>query len=173
MENWQNLYRELAERITEKMPEIRWIDLWHNQVGFLEDEHPLPTPAVFIAFRSNSTQDAGELAQIVDLQVDFYLFYETFLDTFHGAYNEEGALDFTKSLDTLFGIFHGTTGENYSSMRRTAFAPVDTGSAGNLYQVSFECKLQDTSAMKYYEGVKASLQVQDEKGENNYFIPHG
>lgn len=33
MENWQDLYKELAEKITDKMPEISWVDLWHNQVS--------------------------------------------------------------------------------------------------------------------------------------------
>ena len=168
MENWQDLYVELAERISEKMPQIKWVDLWHNQVGFLADEHPFSTPAVFIAFRSNQTQDAGELMQIVDLQVDFYIYYETFLDTFAGAYNQSGALEFTKSLDALFGIFHGSTGRNYSNMRRLGFAPVDTGTAGNLYQVTFECKLQDTSAMKYYEPTNVKVKISNES--NDFFI---
>ena len=168
MEHWQDLYIELAERISEKLPEIRWIDLWHNQVGFLADEHPFGTPAVFIGFRSAQINDIGELVQIVDLQVDFYLYYETFLDTFQGAYNQQGALEFTKSLDALFGNFHGTSGRNYSSMRRVSFAPIDTGTAGNLYQVTFECKLHDSSAMKYYEPTQVHLQVEDE--DNKYFV---
>lgn len=168
MEHWQDLYLELAERISEKLPEIQWIDLWHNQVGFLAEEHPFGTPAIFIGFRSAQINDIGELVQIVDLQVDFYLYYETFLDTFKGAYNQEEALEFTKSLDALFGNFHGTSGRNYSSMRRIAFAPVDTGTAGNLYQVTFECKLHDRSAMKYYEPTQVRLMVEDE--DNRYFI---
>lgn len=168
MENWQDLYVELAQRISEKMPEIKWVDLWHNQVGFLADEHPFSTPAVFIAFRSNQTQDAGELMQIVDLQVDFYLYYETFLDTFVGAYNQSGALEFTKSLDALFGIFHGSIGKNYSSMRRLGFTPVDTGTAGNLYQVAFECKLQDISAMKHYEPTEIKVKISSE--DTDFFI---
>ncbi|MGP1479537.1 MAG: hypothetical protein ACTTJI_07615 [Capnocytophaga sp.] len=52
-----------------------------------------------------------------------------------GYPQREGALAFTKSLDTLFGNFHGTSGKNYSSMRRFAFVNVDTGTADNLCQV--------------------------------------
>ena len=50
MENWTNLYRELARIIQEKIPQIYWIDLWHNQVNFLQDEHPFQTPAIFLSF---------------------------------------------------------------------------------------------------------------------------
>ncbi|QAR30650.1 hypothetical protein EQP59_04460 [Ornithobacterium rhinotracheale] len=60
MENWQDLYKELAEKITNKMPQISWVDLWHNQVSFLADEHRFNTPAVFIALRSGRIEDIGE-----------------------------------------------------------------------------------------------------------------
>lgn len=170
MQNWQDLYKELAERILEKMPEIRWIDLWHNQTNFLEEEHSFPTPAIFMSFRSNSMADIGLNVQIVNLQVDFYLFYETYLDTFNGAYNEDGALSFTASLDRLFGIFHGTSGENYSGMRRIAFNPEDTGGSGNLYRASFVCQLEDSGAMKDYNEVAApNIELTDDL-ENNGFI---
>lgn len=151
MENFQNLYKEIAETITEKIEGVRWVDLWHNQVSFLEEEHPFPTPSIFLNFRSINTQDLGEKQQEVDLQVDFYLFYETFSDTFRGSFNQQTALEFLGLMDEIHGNFHGTSGENYSSMRRVGFSSVDTGSAGNLYVVNFTCKIQDTSAMKYYE----------------------
>lgn len=150
MQFWTELYKELASKIVDNLPEVRWVDLWHNQINFLEEEHPFPTPAVFLSFRSKDLQDAGKKVQRVVLQIDFFLYYETFLDTFKGAYNEEGALKFIETLDHLHALFHGTDGENYSSMRRLAFAPVDTGNAGNLYQLSFECHLQDYSAMKKF-----------------------
>ncbi len=167
MENWQYLYIELAEKITQNIPQIQWIDLWHNQVNHLEDEHRFNTPAVFIALRSNRMEDTSEKGQLVYLQVDFYLFYETYLDTFQGAYNQDGALAFTKSLDELHGLFHATTGENYSNMRRIDFAPIDTGSAGNLYKISFECILSDESAMKYYEDIKIKANIEN---EDKFFI---
>ena len=72
MENWQNLYIELSEKLSADLDDnelefynklntiaehdgkspIRWLDLWHNQVNFLEEELEFPTPAVFLSFRS-------------------------------------------------------------------------------------------------------------------------
>lgn len=150
MQFWTELYKELATKITENIPEVKWVDLWHNQVNFLEDEHPFPTPAVFLSFRSRQIEDAGLKVQSVKLQVDFFLYYETFLDTFQGAYNQDASLRFIDTLDHLYALFHGTDGNNYSNLRRIAFNPVDTGNAGNLYQLSFECLLQDYSAMKEF-----------------------
>lgn len=163
MQFYTELYQELATKITDNLKEVRWVDLWHNQVNFLEDEHPFPTPAVFLGFRSRNIEDAGLKVQEVDLQVDFFLYYETFAESYHGSYNQEGALDFIKTLDHLHALFHGTDGKNYSSMRRLGFAPVDTGNAGNLYQLSFQCLLQDYSAMKTFEDGEVKA-VKIEKG---------
>jgi hypothetical protein len=150
---WEFLYEELSQLVTDNLPEVAWIDLWHNQVGFLVEEHPFTTPALFIAFRMLSAEDLGELAQDANIQIDFYWFYETFLDTYAGAVNKTDALDYLKTLTSLHKLFHGKTGEHFSEMRRVAFAPVDTGSAGNLYRISFSAKIIDGTATKVYDGV--------------------
>lgn len=164
MQNWKDLYTELSEKITTNLPNVEWVDLWHNQVNFLEDEHPFPTPAVFLSFRTMQVEDAGKKVQNVRLQLDCYLFYETFADTYHGSSNQESALNFLNLINSLYTLLHGTSGENYSSMRRLAFNPVDTGNAGNLYQLSFECWLTDYAAVKEFtEGSVNGVLI--EKGE--------
>ena len=80
MQFWTALYRELAERIKAQLPAVNWVDLWHNQVHFLEEEQPFASPAVFLGFRSTQMQDQGLKIQHVTLQVDCYLFYETLLE---------------------------------------------------------------------------------------------
>lgn len=151
MQNWKDLYTELSATLKEKVPAIKWIDLWHNQVNFLSEEHQFPTPAVFLSFRIINTQDYGEKVQNVKLQVDTFLFYETFADTYHESWNQDSALGFLDLLNESYAALHGTSGNNYSNMRRIGFSPVDTGGAGNLYQQSFECTLVDYAAMKEYE----------------------
>lgn len=170
MENWTNLYKELTEILQDKMPEILWIDLWHNQVNFLQDEHPFRTPAVFLSFRTLGTQDLGMLQQEINLQVDFYLFYETFADTYNGAFNQESALEFLHSMDELHTTFHGLSGKNFSAMRRIGFAPEDTGGAGNLYRISFSCIIQDTGAMKEMEERVVTAQLVNDMGDNEFVL---
>lgn len=161
MQNFKDLYTELADKLDNHIDALRWIDLWHDQITFLETEHPFPTPAVFLGFRTNQIEDVGNKVQNVNLQVDVYLFYETFLDTFKGAYNQKDALGFLDALDAVNQLLHGSSGENYSSMRRTSFNPVDTGGSGNLWQISYQTALMDYSALKEYgEGGFDGVQVQ-------------
>lgn len=151
MQFWYDIYKEMAEKITAEMPNIQWIDLWHNQVGFLDEEHPFPAPAVFIEFRGQDVNDLGELGQEVALQIDLYLFYETFLDSNRGSYNDDDAVAFLEDLTVVNQLFHGSTGDCWDNMRRVGFNRVDTGSAQNLYQVTFNCTTRDLSALRGFD----------------------
>ncbi len=150
MEAWTDLYTELAERISAKIPEIEWVDLWHEQVSYLTEELPFPTPAVFIGFSTNSCEDLSQLIQECDTQIDFYLFFETFSDTYQGSYNQAGAIDYLRLLTKLHTCFHGISGINFQTMRRVDTRREDSGGAGNLYRISFNCNLEDASAQKEF-----------------------
>lgn len=160
MQNWVSLFKEFAQKVEDQLPEIEHIDLWHNQVSFLETEHPFATPAVFFGFRSNQIRDMSTKVQEVNLQVDVYLFYETLADTYHKGKNQDRALAFLESFDKLFGVFHGSEGTHYSSMRRISLSPVDTGGSGNLYVQSFTCTLIDyTAQTNWGEGFFGDLEI--------------
>lgn len=150
LQGWHKLYQELAKKLTDNIPEINWVDLWHNQVGFLVEEHPFPTPALFLRFRILNTEDLSEHVQRANVQVDVFYFYETFLDTYQGAYNEADALTYLETISNIHAILHASSGTHYAEMRRTGFGAVDTGSSGNLYLQSFACSVVDNSAQINY-----------------------
>jgi hypothetical protein len=146
IQQWKDAYIEIAERLKTNITTLRWVDLWHNQIGLLSEEHPFPAPAIFVAFRTVNTGDLGLHVQDEEVQVDFYIFYETFADTFKGSYNQQSALAFLQLMSDVHSLFHGYSGDNFSEMRHTGFAPVDTGNAGNLYRKSFVCLMRNYNA---------------------------
>lgn len=156
MELWNDLYKELAEKITTKLEKVRWVDLWHEQINYLTTELPFPTPAVFLAFNAVQIDDRSLLAQDVNTQIDCFLFFETFSDTYMGAYNQSSALEFLEQLTELNKLLHGTDGVNYTEMRRVDLKREDSGDTGNLYRISFQCMVYDNSASKQYEDKKAN-----------------
>ena len=151
MEAWTDLYKELTEVIKTKTPEIEWIDLWHEQVSYLTDELPFPSPAVFISFNTMSCDDKGQLIQDCETQIDFYLFFETFSDTYVGSYNQDSAINFLRILTKLHTAFHGLSGANFNTMRRVDMRREESGDAGNLYRISFACVIEDASAQVEYD----------------------
>ena len=150
MEYWSDLYLELSKKITDNLTEIQWCDLWHEQISYLTSELPFPTPAVFIAFNMLNVEDKGMKGQICNTQIDFYLYYETFSDTYSGSVNQTSALDFLKQLTEIHKLFHATSGDNYSGMSRIDMKREDSGDAGNLYRISFTCIVDDMSATKQF-----------------------
>ena len=150
MQYWSDLYLELANKIKTDIPLIEWVDLWHEQISYLTEELPFPTPAVFIAFNMLKADDKGMNGQLCNTQIDFYLFFETFSDTYVGSVNQGSALDFLKHLTEIHNLFHGTSGTNYFEMSRVDMKREDSGGAGNLYRISFQCMVDDMSATPDY-----------------------
>lgn len=166
MQYWTDLYKELTDRITANLPQIQWVDLWHEQVNYLTEELPFPTPSIFIAFSTIDINDRGTLVQDLNTQIDMYLFYETFSDTYFGSSNQDRALDFLNCLTRLHALFHGKNGNIYSSMRRTDMQRDSSGGAGNLYRISFQCLVTDYSAQNLFvtsQNPDAELNI--EKGD--------
>lgn len=150
MQYWKEVYIELAEKINRNLPAIEWCDLWHDQVSYLSAELPFSSPAVFIGFSTITIEDRGERTQVCDTQIDFYLFHETFSDTYHGSYNQDSALEYLDILTMLYALFHGKKGKTYNEMRRVDMRREESGGAGNLYRISFQCLITDYSAQKLF-----------------------
>lgn len=151
MEAWTDLYKEVAEKVTSEIPEIKWVDLWHEQISYLSEELPFPAPAVFIAFKTLSCDDRSLLVQDCDTQIDLYLFFESFSDTYKGSYNQENAIEFLHLLTKLHTTFHGVSGSNFNTMRRVGMEREESGESGNLYRISFSCIVEDASAKAEYD----------------------
>lgn len=166
MQYWTEIYKEIAGRIKSRIPDIEWIDLWHEQVQYLTEELPFPTPAVFIGFSTLGVQDRGLLVQDLNVQVDMYLFYETFSDTYEGSYNQSGALTYLEKLTELHALFHGKKATTYSEMQRVDMQREDSGGAGNLYRISFACLVNDTSAANLFnEAENPDAEIKVMQGE--------
>lgn len=146
MNYWTEPYKEIASRVRANIPAINHIDLWHEQVSYLTEELPFSTPAIFIAFSTIETQDRSLFIQDVITQVDMYLFYETFSDTYDDSMNRDRAIEYLERLTELHALFHGKPGATFSEMRRVDMRREDSGGAGNLYRISFECLINDASA---------------------------
>lgn len=143
---WSELYKEITGRIKSNLPDVQWVDLWHEQINYLTEELPFPTPAVFVGFGTREADDAGTLVQNLTVQVDLRLFYETFSDTYDGSANQDKALAFLDRLTELHALFHGKSGQYFTEMRRIDMSREESGDAGNLYRISFECLVTDYSA---------------------------
>lgn len=168
---WKEVYKEIGQRIIDKLlddndqPIIKHIDLWHEQVNYLTEELPFDCPAVFVEFNVIEANDTGAMVQHLTTQIDLHLFYETFSDTYMGAIMQDNALDYLDVLTKLNAIFHGKPGTSFSAMRKTDMKREDSGGAGNLYRITFECEIHDYSAERLFnEETMTNQDIIIEKG---------
>ena len=160
-EEEQELYERMAA-----LPDIQHVDLWHDQVDYLSEEHPFPTPAVFFGFTTLNVADNGELMQTTDLQVDIYVFWETFNDTYKGAKMQEEALQYLDLLLMVGLMFHGRSGEHFHQMRRSGTFRQESGGSGNLYRMQFQTNINEFSGLNLHTYVRdESKEVEVQKGE--------
>ena len=148
-EEEQALYERMAA-----LPAIEHVDLWHDQVNYLSEEHPFPTPAVFFGFQTLNVNDNGELMQTTDLQVDIYVFWETFADTYNDAVMKEEALMYLDLLLMVGLMFHGRSGEHFHQMRRSGTYRQESGGSGNLYRLQFQTNITEFSGLNLHTYVK-------------------
>lgn len=150
---YKDIYQEVAQIINEKMPEIKWVDLWANQTDYFDEELPFTLPAIFIEFNAYDISDKGKLAQIIELEIIFHIAYETMAESYQGSYNQDSALQILESLIKLHQTFHGESGENFSRMRRSDAKQEING--GNIlqYAITYTTVISDQSASKEFGSI--------------------
>ena len=144
---------DLYERML-ALPAIEHVDLWHDQVDYLSEEHPFATPAVFFGFTTLNVADNGELMQTTDLQVDIYVFWDAFADTYNDAVMKEEALMYLDLLLMVGLMFHGRSGEHFHQMRRSGTFRQESGGSGNLYRLQFQTNINEFSGLNLHTYVK-------------------
>lgn len=157
MNNLKDTYKEVAARLQDEVPALKWIDLWHDQVNFLETEHPFPTPAAFLSFRFETDREEAKGIQRSIVQLEVYLFFETFLDTYQDAWNQDEALEFLDILDDINKTLHGWGCPYLENLQKTGGEAVDTGNAGNLYRLRYTGIQLDDTAFREDDFVNADF----------------
>ena len=92
------LYLGLTERLKELKeengnPVIRHIDLWNEQVEFIEQEEPFDTPAVFIEFRPVQWRTMGGNAQQADVPFRLHVVTTWKGSARHGSHFQQDSLE--------------------------------------------------------------------------------
>lgn len=144
-------YKEIALILTNEVTELKWVDMWHNQINFLEEEYAFPFPAVFLSFRAGDMDDIGNGDQNINTFIDVYLAFETLADTYQGAFNQQSALEFGDILQKIHQTLHTRQGDNFGALRRVSFTPLDTGTGIMLYRVTYFSILADCSVSEKRE----------------------
>lgn len=177
MECFEQSYLELIAVINEKLPEIKHVDLWYQQTDFETEEDLCDFPALFLEFSSNLFTTLTKNVQNVDANIDFFIAVNTMAESHRGSADQSNALYFLRLISKVHSVMQGRSGENYFNMNRIAIRPYKTGTNLFVYQVTYNCSMQDYSAKPEETRVTINNEPEITKGakpadnsEKLYFI---
>lgn len=166
MQHWKDAYLELCTMLKDAASEIKWIDLWHDQITYLEEEYAFRFPAVFIGFRFPTISDFKDGIQDLNGYIEFTVAYHTLADTYDGSENQESALKFADLLTKLHKNLQAKAGTNFSALKRREILPLETGSNLIVYRLTYATIIRDYSPLEEEEAGKIQKKVTLDKIED-------
>ena len=124
-----NIYKALVAKLkeytdAEGSPIFKHFALWNEQVDFVEDEEPFPTPAVFVEFRSINWSDTIQNIQRGTCPVRLHVVTEWKGSDSEGSLQQEDALKRLTIVDGmaahLYNWSNNDDAVNIQRMQRTA-----------------------------------------------------
>lgn len=144
LQDWTQAYIEMATLVAKAMPEVKWIDLWHEQdYEELSREQAFPLPAIFIEFDADTINDLGNGVQELICEVRFHIWNESIAETFRGSVNISNALKFKRLQTKLYKALNRVSGEHFSPMRRNSLRKEKGDTWLIHYSMSFETIITD------------------------------
>jgi hypothetical protein len=122
------IYKAIADKLAALQNEegeyiLKHIDLWNQNVEFLEQEQPWNTPACFIEIPPFTWNQLGNKAQQADIVVRLHIVTRWAAPTIHdGEYTATG-LHYLAIPDYIFDTLHGCQIDGMQTLQRTNSEP--------------------------------------------------
>lgn len=156
----KQIFQAICTRLTERVPEIQFIDLWNNNVAALNGGAVWPIPAVFVEFEVIEWRQQNNGARRGDVPVRLHIVTRTIATHGHNDPKMPDALVFLDLIERINTAMQGLRGDNFSGFQLTASA-TNHDHAELLESVErYVTSAQDTSAMPrtaQAEGITPSL----------------
>ena len=149
-QDWLEAYKELCV-ILEAIPEVKHIDLWHEQIDYLPEEYPWPSGSIFIEFNTNDIETTGLKVQDINAEIDIYFCLDTLADSYNESTTQAIALAFGAVLKKIHKALQGVHGLNFSTLDRRSLRRVSAPQYLMVYKQTYKCIIRDQSAMDEYE----------------------
>lgn len=118
----KRIFQAIAERVAKRVPEVRFIDLWNDNIAALGGGAVWPTPAVFVEFETIEWGQLGNAARAADVGVRLHIVTRAVLTNGHTDKRQDEALAYLDLIDRVNAAMQGLSGENFSAFMLTTSA---------------------------------------------------
>lgn len=144
----KQIFTAIAQRLADRIPEIRFIDLWNNNITTLNGGATWPLPAVFVEFETIEWRQQNNAARRGDVAVRLHIITRAIATHGHNDTKQSEALAFLDLIDSINAAMQGLRGENFAGFMLTTSA-TNHDHAELLESVErYITSAQDTTAMR-------------------------
>jgi hypothetical protein len=135
-----NVYKEIRDRLLDKLPFLQYIDLQKWQFNNKAQNYPVPLPACLVEFKQVQwSQTTG--GQLGDCTLSLYIYIDHVTDSFDGAEQETETINLLDYLDQLYECMQGFSGEKFAPLNRISDTIASYESRYVCYRIDFQTTL--------------------------------
>lgn len=118
----KKLFLAIVARLTEAVPDIKFIDLWNEQLAVIKTGAAWPLPAVFVEFEQYDVHQQANHVRTAEISVRLHII--TRAVNYNGSKDERmaQALAIFDDIDKINAAMQGLCGEGFASFMLTASA---------------------------------------------------
>lgn len=143
----KQIFQSICARLAERVPEVKFLDLWNNEVQTLNGGAVWPLPAVFVEFEQIEWRQQNNGVRRGDVAVRLHIITRAVTTHGHTDPKQSDALAFLDLIDRVNAAMQGLRGENFSGFQLTTSA-TNYDHAELMESVErYVTSAQDTTAM--------------------------
>ncbi len=118
----KEIFQAIANTVTQKVTDIKYIDLWNEQLAETTSSTAFPTPSLFVEFEQfEYNQNANHVTQ-ADIGIRIHVITRTVLANGTTDRRMEAALGFLDLIDSVNRALCSLAGEHFSTLMHTTSA---------------------------------------------------
>ncbi len=119
----KQIFKAIAQRIAERVPDVKFIDLWNEHIVEVATSVPWPLPAVFIEFEQYDVRQLSRWQREADVPVRLHI-VTRFMPYTGGATDKriDLALQYFDLIDQVNAAMQALSGKGFTAFQLTASA---------------------------------------------------
>ena len=118
----KQIFQAIGRRIAERVPDVKFIDLWNNNVAALAGGAVWPTPALFVEFEEIEWRQQGNAARMGNVAVRLHIITRAVTTNGHNDQRQAQALAYLDLIDRVNAAMQGLRGEHFAAFQLTTSA---------------------------------------------------
>jgi len=118
----KQIFTAICQRLADRIPELRFIDIWNNNVTLLNGGATWPLPAVFVEFETIEWRQQNNAARRGDIAVRLHIITRAVATHGHTDNKQSEALTFFDLIDRVNAAMQGLRGDNFAGFMLTTSA---------------------------------------------------